>query len=364
VIGPYKRRIRVFYPLQKGRIVLRTEADGEHNIEPEVVSPDRRISEFVLASDHPFLYFKPFLIVGDKSSRAGGTNDLTVLTESDSRDIYPYFTSKQQGGITPLIEVESKILSASHRMRIYVPAGYEENSLKRYPVLYMHDGKNLFFPEEAFLGSDWQVGETLDQLDVMSVIDKLIVVGVYAQNREEDYTKPGYARYARALVDEVKPWVDSNFRTLTAAEYTGVTGSSLGGVVSFYAAWQWPQVFGRVACMSSTFTHKDDLIERVLNEPKREIKIYLDSGWPNDNYEVTLSMCMALIERGYVFGLDFLYFVFPHAKHDEASWGSRCHLPLQLFNGEVVKTFRRHSDQYVAQNNRRSPKQSLESSRT
>jgi enterochelin esterase-like enzyme len=118
-------------------------------------------------------------------------------------------------------------------------------------------------------------------------------------------------------------------------------GSSLGGVVSFYVAWQWPHVFGHVACLSGAFTARDDLIERVLNEPKREIRIYLDSGWPNDNYEVTLSMCMALIERGYVFGRDFLYFVFPLARHDEVSWRSRCHLPLQLFSGEAVKAARR-----------------------
>jgi len=341
MIGPFQRRVSVFYPLQSGRIVLRTEADWERNIEAEVISPDRRTYEFTLSSSHPFVYFKPFLIVGHETQRAGGMNDLIVLTESDSRDIYPYFCSKQLSGITPLLEVESLLLSRSQLMRIYLPAGYEENSLKHYPVMYMHDGKNLFFPEEAFLGSDWQVDKTLDQLDSMSLIDKVIVVGLYAENREEHYTKPGYEGYARALVDEVKPWVDSNFRTLTAAEWTGVMGSSLGGVVSFYAAWQFPHIFGRVACMSSTFTYKDDLIERVLNEPKREIKVYLDSGWPNDNYEVTLSMCMALIERGYVFGGDFLYFVFPHARHDEASWGARYHLPLQLFNGEPVKTFRR-----------------------
>ncbi len=88
--------------------------------------------------------------------------------------------------------------------------------------------------------------------------------------------------------------------------------------------------------MSNSFTTKDDLIDRVMSGPQRDIMIYLDSGWPGDNYEVTLSMCMALIERGYIFGRDFLYFVFPLAKHNEASWGARCHLPLQLFSGEAI----------------------------
>ncbi len=70
-------------------------------------------------------------------------------------------------------------------------------------------------------------------------------------------------------------------------------GSSLGGVVSFYMAWEYPDVFGFGACMSSTFAHTNDLIDRVLSEPTRESKFYLHSGWPDDNYEVTLAMAIA-----------------------------------------------------------------------
>src|SRR6187399_2125611 len=75
-------------------------------------------------------------------------------------------------------------------------------------------------------------------------------------------------------------------------------GSSLGGVVSFYSAWEYPGVFGGAVCMSSTFPYKDDLIERVLSEPTRDARFYLDSGWPNDNYEVTTEMALALVSRG------------------------------------------------------------------
>jgi predicted alpha/beta superfamily hydrolase len=333
----YRKEVRVIYPLKTGSIVLRTEHDWTRNLDADSVSDDGQICSFTVSSERPFLYCKPCLLDENGFKWAHGTNNLVVLTESGSRDIYPFFFSKFRSEITPLIEIESSMLSRLHLLRVCLPPGYNENTLKCYPVVYMHDGKNLFFPDEAFKGQDWNVEETLELLEAMNVIDKLIVVGLYAQNREEEYTKPGYEPYGRSLVGEVKPLIDERFRTLKGPEQTGVMGSSLGGVVSFYLAWQWPDVFGQAACMSSTFSWRDDLIERVLQEPKRNIKVYLDSGWPNDNYEVTLSMCMAMIERGFVAGRDFLHFVFPMAEHDEASWGARCHLPLQLFNGEVTK---------------------------
>jgi predicted alpha/beta superfamily hydrolase len=311
------------------------EGDWNHNLEPETAEGNT-IFEFAVTSNRPFLYFKPCVIDGGELHWSAGMNNLAVLSESGTRDIYPFFHSPQIGSITTVLELDSAVLGRSHQLRIYLPAGYEENTLKRYPVLYMHDAANLFFPNESFLGAEWEVDETLDLLDAMNVIDRVIVVALYAINREEDYTKPGYEEYGRAVVEEVKPFIDSRFRTLHGPGQTGVMGSSLGGVVSFYLAWQWPEVFGRAACMSSSFTAKDDLIQRVINEPQRRIKVYLDSGWPGDNYEVTLSLCMALIERGYLFGRDFLYFVFPHATHSESSWATRCHLPLQLFSGEAI----------------------------
>ena len=108
-------------------------------------------------------------------------------------------------------------------------------------------------------------------------------------------------------------------------------GSSLGGVVSFYLGWQWPEVFGKVACLSSTFTFRDDLIERVAAEPKRALKIYLDSGWPRDNYEATRSMRDRLIWKGYRPGTDLFYLAFPEAKHDENAWAARSPIPFHFF---------------------------------
>ena len=105
--------------------------------------------------------------------------------------------------------------------------------------------------------------------------------------------------------------------------------------MSFYLGWQWPNVFGQVGCLSSTFGFRDDLFERVSTESKRPIKIYLDSGWPADNYEPTRALRDRLIWKGYQLGSELFYLAFPEAKHNEVDWAARSHIPLQFFFGKV-----------------------------
>jgi predicted alpha/beta superfamily hydrolase len=260
---------------------------------------------------------------------------LLLMTSDSVPDVYPYFAGEETGSFTPLVEVESAILGRRQLVRAYLPPGYHQNPLRRFPVCYMQDGKNLFFPEDAFLGRDWKVDQALQLLDRMNAVDRVVVVGIHSDDRMHDYTKPGYEAYARAVVEEIKPQVDSRFRVFASPRETAVFGSSLGGVVSFYMAWQYPHVFGYAACMSSTFSHKDDLIERVLAEPKSPARFYLDSGWPGDNYEVTQAMAMAFHQRGYNVREDFVNFAFPLDEHDETAWGRRLHLPLQLALGRT-----------------------------
>jgi predicted alpha/beta superfamily hydrolase len=267
-----------------------------------------------------------------------GSNLLWILDADPPQEVYPHFFSGSAGWLSPVQELPSGMLSRPHWLRVYIPAGYEENPLKRYPVVYVHDGQNLFFPHEAFLGAEWQLDETLDRLDAMNLIDRTLVVGVYSADRPDEYTRPGYELYGRALVEEVKAWVDEEFRTLLEPSRTAVMGSSLGGVVAFYLAWEHPQIFGNAACLSSTFGWNDDLLDRVHQEPlarREKVRFYLDSGWPGDNYEVTLSMAAALIERGFQYGRNLLHVAFPQGRHHESAWGSRVHLPIQLFSGKV-----------------------------
>ena len=314
----FKRKVRVCYPAETGTLVLRTDLDWERDIDPVAKSSDGNTATFEIEAQQPFVYFKPCLIKNGGMHWAVGTNNLLIMAGEENRVVYPYFFSDPRGRFSPLVEIDSAILSRRHRLRVYLPPGYEENTLARYPFAYMQDGQNLFFPHEAFQHKDWGVDETSQILRTMQAIEDFIIVGVHSdERREEEYTKPGYEAYARSIVEELVPAEQLFLRTTRNRRDRTMWGSSLGGVVSFYTVWQYPEIFGGAICMSSTFSYKDDLLERVLSEPKRNVGFYLDSGWPGDNYEVTVAMALALVSRSWRYGRDLLYLCFPHAAHDE-----------------------------------------------
>jgi predicted alpha/beta superfamily hydrolase len=335
-----ERLVRVCYPPGNGHLVLRTEQDWERDIEPVAVSEDGNTWSFQVRANQPFLYFKPGLVRDGKFHWSIGPNKLLLMAGQQRRHSFPYFFSSEQGQFSRLIEFSSQILGRVHRLRVYLPPGYDENVLASHPVVFMQDGQNLFFPDEAFQGHDWGISETDQTLRAMSAVEDIIIVGIYSDDRMRDYTEPGYEAYARSLAEEIVPQIQRKLRIGDDRRYRIVWGSSLGGVVSFYTVWQYPEVFGTAACMSSTFSHKDNLIERVLSESARDIAFYLDSGWPGDNYEVTMGMAMALVSRGWRYGQNLLHLCFPNAEHDEKAWGLRLHLPLQFINGAVARASR------------------------
>ncbi len=325
-----KQVIRVVYPTDGGRISLRTEENWDSSIEAHSIQQEGCISEFQIETERPYFYFKPVLLRDGTTMWSRGENFLAVTTSSALLEIHPYFREDAHCSVCELMPPLASASGAQHRFRVFLPPGYYENTLKKYPVLYMHDGHNLFFKEEAFVGNTWRTDEVLGMLDKMNAIEEVIVVGIHPNDRMIEYTRPGYEDYGRFLVEMLKPLIDAKYRTLTSPANTAVMGSSLGGVVSFYLGWQWPDVFGMVACLSSTFAYRDDLIERVFVEPKRKLRIYLDSGWPADNYEPTRSMRDRLIWKGYRPGSELFYLAFPEAKHDENAWAARSPIPFQF----------------------------------
>lgn len=338
--GALKRSLHVAYPAGDGRLVLRTELDWNRDVEPISVNEDGTISTFELEASKPFLYVKACLLRGGERFWSVGPNRLLLMTEDDRRKYYPFFFDESNGRFSKLIEFPSAILGRPHKLRAYLPPGYDENTLKAYPVAYMQDGQNLFFPEEAFLGRHWEVEETSGLLSTMNAAEDVIFIGIHSGDRMLDYTKPGYEPYARSLAEEIVPEAGRLLRLKRHRRQRSVWGSSLGGVVSFYAVWQFPEVFGVGVCMSSTFSHRDDLMERVLSEEPRDVAFYLDSGWPEDNFEVTMGMAMALVSRGWTYGRNLVHLSFPMATHDEISWGMRLHLPMQFLTGAVAKASR------------------------
>lgn len=326
--------VRVHYPRNGGRIVLRTDENWERDIAPVSISSDGASHDFVLYSPRPYLYFKPVLVSGERTRWSVGANCLAVGDSTRPVDVYPKFDEDSRCSACEHRELVDERSGRRHAYRVFYPPGYDENTLQRYPVLYMQDGQNLFFPDEAFQGEHWRITETLGLLDEMNAIRPVIVVGIYPNEREIDYTRPGYHDYGRFVTEALKPAIDAEYRTLTGPESTAVMGSSLGGVVSFYLAWQYPHVFGMAACLSSTFGWRDDLSDRVAEETRRPCRFYLDSGWPADNYEATRNMRNIMRRAGFREGVDLHYLAFPEARHNERHWAIRTHIPFQLFFDE------------------------------
>ncbi|MBT8212406.1 MAG: alpha/beta hydrolase [Acidimicrobiia bacterium] len=175
-------------------------------------------------------------------------------------------------------------------LTLHLPQSHIERD-RRYPVLYMHDGQNLFDEVPSYSG-EWQVDETLTALAAEGL--ELIVVGITngpGEARAHEYTlfpSPelggGNARvYLDFLVNTVKPLVDVSFLTEPGPSTTGIMGSSLGGLVSLYGFFEHPDVFGRAGAMSPAF-HWDDgqTLDYLRDQPSRSGRIYMDVGTIED----------------------------------------------------------------------------------
>lgn len=247
---------------------------------------------------------------------------------------------------------------APREVDVYVPAGYVGGTA-HYPVLYLHDGQNLFDPAGPY--GSWKAGDAADQGIASGAIRPVILVGIWnTAARMDEYTQttddiPDHvggeaAQYAQ-LVDGVVALVDARYRTLADAAHRGVLGSSLGGLVSAYLAVVRPQTFGFAGSMSGTFgwgsigasDHNPTLMELAAANPPTGTRFYLDSGGgpgsgcvdsdhdgvdddtadAADNYCETLDFRATLVAHGWTLGDDLVYAYVANATHDEASWAAR-----------------------------------------
>jgi predicted alpha/beta superfamily hydrolase len=221
---------------------------------------------------------------------------------------------------------------------VWLPKDYysKRKSETRYNVLYMHDGQNLFDPNTSYAGKHWMVAETISKLLKQGKILDLIVVGIYnTPDRldEYDWSKRGRS-YIEGIISNLKPYIDSKYRTLTGRENTAIMGSSMGGLISFYAGWFFPDVFSMSGCMSSSFYYHNDEVLKLVSEYSGEkipVKFYIDHG--EDGLIRGQKMFCLLSQKGYVIGTDIDYFYAPNAEHNEAEWASRLERPILFFFG-------------------------------
>jgi predicted alpha/beta superfamily hydrolase len=235
----------------------------------------------------------------------------------------------------------SRFLSRDRDVMVFLPPGYKRGWRKRYPVLYMHDGQNLFDGATSFVpGKEWQVDETAQRLIKAKVIEPLIIVGIYntGEDRVDEYTPTrdegrkmgGKADlYGRMIVQELKPFIDSKYRTLADREHTGLAGSSLGGLATMYLGLSYPEVFSKLAVLSPSAWWDNRVITRKVRalESKPQLRVWLDMGTAEgrDGEAVREAAALrdALLDRGWIHGSDLMYFEANGGVHDEAAWAAR-----------------------------------------
>lgn len=276
---------------------------------------------------------KPAL--GDDKVAVGGVYRIKA---GASADIYPFFGAPF-GKVTIVDRFASPQLHNSRALRIYLPASYGENAAKRYPVLYMHDGQNLFDAKTAAYGVAWGVGATVNRLVATGVMDEVIVVGIdNTPDRIPEYTPCCDARYGGGkldaygafVVETVKPFIDQHYRTLPNKDNTAIMGSSLGGIASVAIAQRYPDLFSKAGAMSGSFWWNDKTF--ITNTPPRvAVKFYLDAGTKDDGLPETTQMRDALVRQGYVPERDLLFYTADGASHNETSWAARVEKPLAWF---------------------------------
>ena len=257
--------------------------------------------------------------------------------------------------------LRSQHLTQARDVWVYLPPGYDaapdaerkagRKEGPRYPVLYMHDGNNLFDPAQAFMGREWQIDESMERLLAARELPPMIVVGVgNTAERLAEYTWVAGehdgkqvggdgARYARFLVEELKPLIDRTYRTRPGRADTGVMGSSLGGLQSFYLGRHHGDVFGKLGVMSPSVWWSD---RAVLQEPAKTplgLRIWLDFGHregsdPQAGLANARALEQGLVKRGYDEGRDLKWYEDREGGHDERAWAYRFPIAVTyLFGG-------------------------------
>jgi predicted alpha/beta superfamily hydrolase len=252
----------------------------------------------------------------------------------------------------------SRFISARH-LDVWLPPGYTDNG-ERYPVLFMHDGQNLFDDSISYGNVSWGIDSAMTQLFAEGKIRPAMVVGIwnseirwreympqkpYESSRLDKYHPDFLERaggpsisdsYLKFVVEEVKPFIDSHYRTLPGREDTFVMGSSMGGLISLYAISEYPQVFGGAGCISTHWpVGRIELVDQMAQHlPKPSThKLYFDFGTKtlDSSYEPLQNrMDEHLRQAGYIENVNWITCKFEGAEHSERSWRERVHIPLEF----------------------------------
>jgi predicted alpha/beta superfamily hydrolase len=337
--GIAKTIFRVHYPAGTHTISLRgSESPVNWNSGVHMVQQASDTWEISLEVTSARVEWKPLL---DDSTWSIGPN--YVAKSGETVDIYPRFFT-YNGRVTKLFDqFHSTHLQRDRGIWAYLPPSYDENTLMRFPVLYMHDGQNLFDPALAFGGNEWKVDETLNGAASDGTIRETIVIGVEnTADRVWEYTggptpNAGGDEYRALLIDELKPRIDAMLRTLPDRANTGVMGSSMGGHISAYLAATRPDVFSLAGDVSPTvFGILLPTVAAVHDQSVRADRVYIDCGTVNDSQDRMEQLYQTYLQAGYVDGVSLKKVVQEGASHNEYWWATRLPAALQFLYGPRV----------------------------
>lgn len=247
------------------------------------------------------------------------------------------------------------------RVDIWTPPTYTAVRMQRYEVLYMHDGENVFDSTSSkWSHTDWGIDETITRLMVEGSIQPTMVVAMWStdiraaeympQKLPDSLSSMGLNRmiqklnktgicsdnYLRFIVEEVKPYVDSHYRTLPGRQDTVIMGASMGGLISMYAMCEYPQVFSGAGCVSTHFPIGRGIALKYLQEhlpDPKDHKFYFDFGTKTvdksyERYQVRADRILS--EGGYRQPVNWITRKFEGLMHSETDWRKRVHIPLEF----------------------------------
>jgi len=276
------------------------------------------------------------------------TQNKHISVEAWADQLIPTSAEPEISGLYSVFRsVKSKYLEPARDVIVWLPPSYHCAPMLRYPVIYMHDGQNLFDANTAFGGNEWGMDEVM--LDYIiganyGQLNEAIVVGIYnTSERMSEYTPfpdPNHssggngANYVKFIVDELKLMIDREFRTLPNRENTFIGGSSLGGLISLYAGIAYPQTFGGIIAMSPSIWWNNGAIIDWLFEhdiASYQGKIWIDMG--SREKKNSIKFTRKLANEISKLGKNMRYHEVIGATHSEKSWHQRLYLPLRYMLG-------------------------------
>ena len=211
---------------------------------------------------------------------------------------------------------------------------------KKYPVLYLHDGQNVFTSGFSLSGMEWRLDETVTELIFQEKMKEIIMVAVYhSENSTNEYSpKHQGNEYADFLINTIKPWIDQKYRTKPNKENTAVLGSSMGGIISFNMGWEHSNVFSMTGCLSPAFmVDRNEVVKRIKkskNIPNFKFSIQNGTEELEAQFQPSITKLIKYLnKKGYKEDSDYLYRIYDGAYHTESAWAIQVKDTLLFFFG-------------------------------